>query len=259
MKESQFIYTDIKTDVFTITLNRPECGNALNMQMVDQLRKAFHDIENNNSLRVVLIKAIGKSFCSGADLNWMTNAVKLNKEENIAECRKLAGLFSQISDCAKISIAQVQGPCIGGGLGLIAACDYVFASAKSYFSFPEVKLGLIPATIAPYAIARIGLQKTKAFMLSGIKIPSDLANHLNLVDTVCNEDVLEKDVSEFIAELRSGEKHAQQKIKLLLKELRCKSGKEDMIEFTAKILSDVRISDEAQEAIRAYLNKKTPD
>lgn len=259
MKELHHIHTDFRDDVFRITLNRPERGNAINLQMIDQLANAFDEIENNSSVRIVLLKANGNSFCSGADLNWMANSVNLSKEENIYECRKLANLYSRISDCAKICIAQVQGPCIGGGIGLIAACDYVMAATESYFSFSEVKLGLIPATVAPYAINRMGWHKTRLFMLSGSRISADLANQINLVDAVCSKDLLEHEVDGFINELRSGEKNAQQKIKLLLKKLKNNTENDDLIELTAKTLSDVRVSDEAREGIHAFLNKKIPD
>jgi len=259
MDEKKYIQTGTKENLFIITMNRPERGNALNLEMLDQLYELFMDIEENPEIQFVLIKANGKTFCSGADLEWMAKAADLTEDENLSECMKLADMYSKIANCSKICIAQVQGPCIGGGLGLLAACDFVFATEDSFFSFSEVKLGLAPATIAPFVIDRIGWHKARNLMLSGMKITSEMAFQTGLIDFLCNQNDLEEKVTGFLNELQEGEIHAQRTIKFVLRELKNKKAGKDSTAFTAGVLADIRKSQFAREGIHAFLNKRTPD
>ena len=142
--------------VATVSLNRPEVHNAFNELLISSLRRVFTDLEKKDECRIVVLTGSGRSFCAGADLNWMKSMVNYSRKENYEDSKMLADMFSTLNDFSKPLIAKVNGHALGGGVGLAAVCDYVLAMDKAKFGFTEVRLGIIPAVISPYCIAKIG-------------------------------------------------------------------------------------------------------
>ncbi|MGD2035715.1 MAG: enoyl-CoA hydratase-related protein [Bacteroidales bacterium] len=258
MEKLTTIQTSIRSDTIIITLNRPQIGNAINMTMLHELKACVEESEANSELRFIILKASGRSFCSGADLNWMAGATDLSFRDNLSECKELAALFRKLFESEKILIAQVQGPCIGGGMGLLAVSDFVYATANSFFSFSEVKLGLVPATIAPFITRRISHQKAKTLMLSGVTLSAAEAVAEGIADRLTDESKLSEEVGELMDLLRKGGVNAQTRIKQLFRDLRNLDNADRIDHLTANLLAEVRISTEGREGISAYLEKRKP-
>ncbi|MEK7485888.1 MAG: enoyl-CoA hydratase-related protein [Planctomycetota bacterium] len=174
-----------KGKIGKIVLNRPESHNAFNPQLIQELKQAFQQFEENPHIRVVLLTGAGKSFCSGADLNWMKQMNQYSMEENLQDAMKMAQLFHQIQIFPKPLIAQVNGVAMGGGLGLIAVCDGVVAQEKATFAFSEVRLGLIPAVISPYLLKKIGFSHSRQLMMSGENFSTTTAKEIGLIHEIC--------------------------------------------------------------------------
>lgn len=181
------IITSIKNNIGFITLNHPEKYNAIDVEMRDALLNAFQDHEKNVDVRSIILNANGKHFCAGADLNHMQSMMKAPYEENLQDAKKLAELFYAIYTCKKPSIACVHGKSIGGGIGLIAACDMAVASLDATFCFSEVKIGLIPAVIAPIVTQRIGYQHAKYHMMTAEAFDAENALKIGLIDQITNQ------------------------------------------------------------------------
>ncbi|MCK4756286.1 enoyl-CoA hydratase/isomerase family protein, partial [candidate division WOR-3 bacterium] len=159
----QTILYDIENKIARVTFNRPEVHNAFNDIMIKELSMVFDDIARNPDIRVVVVTGKGKSFCAGADLNWMRRVKDYSYEDNLKESLELADMLYKIYASPKPTIARVNGAAIGGGTGLVAVCDIAIAVTKAKFSFSEVKLGLIPACISPYVIKKCGEGKCREF------------------------------------------------------------------------------------------------
>ncbi|MBN1598231.1 MAG: enoyl-CoA hydratase/isomerase family protein [Bacteroidales bacterium] len=258
-KDLKYILWEIKDDLCTLHLNRPSSRNALNLELIEELLTVFDDIENNLKIRFVVISAMGDAFCSGADLEWMTSAIDLSYEENRRESAKLAELFYRLCTLRKITIAKVFGACIGGGVGLAAACDIVIGSTDTYFKFSEVKLGLIPSTIAPYIINRTGLQRCKYYVLTSERIDPVKANEMNLIDILASPEKIDNELEELISTLRSGGIKAQDEIKKLFSKFQMHLFPKNYKTDTADIIASLRISSEGKEGIRAFLEKREPE
>jgi methylglutaconyl-CoA hydratase len=245
-------------DTATIMLNRPQNGNALNLEMVEKFIDATVKIENNKDIRFVVIGAAGRYFCTGADLHWMDNAVNLKANENLDECIKLATFYQAIFNSGKVYIVRIDGPCFGGGVGLAAVCDFVFASERAGFSFSETRLGLLPAIIAPYIINRIGKIKAKMYMLTGDTISPELALHMGLIDFLVRSDSLENEILQLTDKLRLGSPGSQKQIKSLFNALKEIYNYEHIKIKTASLTANSRVSGEGREGIKAFLEKRKP-
>ncbi len=160
------IVTEVDNGVGIITLNRPERHNAFDGQTIGELIQALAGMASDSAVRVVVLSSTGKSFCAGADLEWMRTAARWTSAENEADARVLAEMLHRLATLSKPTVARVQGPAYGGGIGLIAACDIAIATFDAQFALSEVKLGLIPATIAPHVIAAIGERHARRYMLT---------------------------------------------------------------------------------------------
>src|SRR5579862_2870175 len=174
--------------VTRIVLNRPEVRNAFNDEIIAKLASAFDNLEK--STRAVVISGEGEAFCAGGDLEWMRKAAAYTQEENQRDALRLARLFRAIVDCPAVVIARVQGAAFGGGCGLVAAADIAIASADAKFAFSEVRLGLIPATISPFVIPKIGVSHARALFSTGEAFNADHALRIGLVhEVVAREDL----------------------------------------------------------------------
>ena len=244
-----------KNDVITVYLNRPEVHNAMNEKLMRELTSCFKEIINDSSIRIVILTGNGKSFCAGADLNWMKSMVKFSKDENIKDSNILLDLYETIYNCPKPVIGRVNGSAFGGGVGLIATCDIVIADVECKFAFSEVKLGIIPAVISTFIIRRIGLSKTRRLFITGEKFDSNYAKEIGLVDYVANGNELNDVIQKYVELLHSSGPDSIKEVKKIISEYE-KLDIENYMQSTVKKIAELRISDEGQEGINAFLEKR---
>ncbi len=234
-----------------ITLNNPEEHNAISPQLIDELSSLCDTIAKLSDIRVVLLKANGRNFCAGADINWMRSQVNNNFNDNKADAKNLSMLFHKLSTLPQPLVGVVQGKVYGGGLGLLACCDIVIASEKSAYCFSEVKLGLIPATITPYVIRKIGYSHCRALFVSAEIFSAEKAYQYGLVHKLCKVEELESKALKLIKQLKQNGAMAMAQSKQLLDQFYPIDVQ--MIDFTADMLAQVRVSDEAQQRMNLFV------
>jgi methylglutaconyl-CoA hydratase len=257
MKEkfSRIIYEE--GVVSTIWLNRPELHNAMDDLLIAELTEAFLLVRKNRSIRVVVLRGKGKSFCAGADLNYMKGIASFGFEENIKDGNKLASLFKAIYDSPAPTIALVHGAAFGGANGLLAACDIVIAEENTTFAFSEVKLGIAPATIAPFVIKRIGEFGAKELMMTGKRFKAREAEKWHLVNHAVNENVLEETLDKTIKQLMGSAPEAVGETKSLIEEVvGSPEITQELITSTVERIAKLRASEEGQEGMAAFLEKR---
>lgn len=239
-------------------MNRPEVRNALNLEMIRELTEAYHTANTIETINYVILEGTGESFSAGADIKWMKASAGLSYDENVVEAKVLATLFSAIYQTQKITIARVHGNVFGGGNGLVAANDIVFAATSSRFAFSETRLGIIPATILPYVQLRIGEQHAKVTMLTAKPFDTGEAHRIGLVDY----NVPLNDMNAFEEKLLNDLSGSSPEAQLRLKNFQRKLNRNlpvDMIELTATAIAESRISAEGQEGLHAFLEKRKPN
>ena len=250
---------ELETDdrVARVWLSRPGVRNAFDGRMVAELREVIEGLGRDESVRVVVVGGRGKAFCAGADLEWMKKVAAFDREDNLREARAMADLFRAISASSKPFVARVHGAALGGGAGLVAACDIAVAAADTRFGFTEVRLGLIPAVIAPYVLARIGESAARELVLTGERFDAERAREIGLVRAVVPEADLDAAVEDRARELLQAGPRAVAEAKSLL---RAVAGRrvEDVREDTVERIATVRASEEGQEGLRAFLEKRPP-
>ena len=242
--------------VATVTLNRPELHNAFNDELIRDLIKCFTELEVNSSVRLVVLTGEGKSFCAGADLNWMKRMKDYSHEENVLDSQNLAELFTVINNFSRPVIGRINGSALGGGAGLVACCDYVVAVDTAMMAFTEVRLGLLPAVISPFVIAKIGESHARASFLSGAKISMSRAFIMGLVHSVTTLEGLDAEIEKTIADfLLAGPVAAIKAKELINKVVRTESIKITR-DYTCEMISQARASSEGQEGMSALLEKR---
>ena len=243
--------------ITTIRLNRPEVRNAMNDLMIGELTEAFREAGRQNDVRLVILRGNGKSFCAGADLNYMKNIAEYGYEENKKDALNLAGLFKAVYECPVPTLAVVHGAAFGGANGLLAACDIVVAEENTTFAFSEVKLGIAPATIAPFVIKRIGEYGAKELMMTGRRFKAPEAEKWHLVNQVASQEELEEVVEKYIIEFMSSAPGAVKATGELIKKV-TESGEvsREIIDYTAGKIAELRASEEGQEGMAAFLEKR---
>lgn len=249
-----------KDQVLTITLNRPEVHNAFNDEMIKGLTEEFQNLHQNTQVRVVVLEGNGKSFCAGADLNWMKKMKDYSKEDNYRDSVALSQLFHVINTCPLPVVAKVHGAVLGGGVGLVAACDYVIASEETTFGLTEIRLGLLPAVISPFVIAKIGESQARALFLTGERFKEPRALQIGLVHKVSLERYLSQDTDKVVESLLSAAPYAQSKAKNLISHV-VKLSHQDYSaaqNLTCQLISEIRVGAEGQEGMSALLEKRTP-
>ena len=251
-----YLYSVDHRKVGTLTLNRPEVRNAFNEESIAELTDFFKTTVEEDHLRLVVLKGAGKSFCAGADLIWMKKMIHYSKEENIRDSMDLANLFEAIDTCPVPVIGKVHGAALGGGVGLVSVCDCVLSSEETIFAFSEVRLGLIPAVISPYVMAKIGSSLSRAFFLSGERFSASRAYEWGLVHEVCLLEELDSRTETKVQEFLKAGPHASQKAKELIG--RVASQNKELKDMTCQMIADIRLSQEAQEGMGAFLEKKKP-
>lgn len=250
-------YLKTETDargVTTITLNRPEQHNAMDRAFIDQFTLALQHLRSNT--RILVIAAAGKNFCAGADINWMKASAALSDEQNTADARALSDMLDALNRFPRPTIAKVHGAALGGGTGLVCCCDIVVADETAQFGFSEVRLGIIPATISPYAISALGPRVARRYFLTGERIDAVEAYRLRLVHDVCSTDNMNRRVEEKITALLAGGPAAQTATKKLIADVTGKPIDDSLRQTLSERLADIRASDEAQEGLAAFLQKR---
>jgi len=251
----------VNTDgaVATVTLNRPRVRNAINLEMIRELTAVFGKFGEFPLVRIVVIDSEGTHFSAGADLNWMREGLEQPEEQLLEESRELARLFLTIDHCPRVVVAAVKGRVMGGANGLMAAADIVVAEETAQFAFSEVKLGLIPATIAPFVTRKAGEARTSELMLTGRVFDAMEALQSGLVHRICREGELTGAVKELTDLLLENGPAAMTGIKGLLRTLRREMTEEKLVELTAGVIARCRTSVEGQEGIRAFFEKRKPN
>lgn len=243
----------------TITLNRPEIHNAFDDTLINALAEEFRRLERDPAVRVVILAARGKSFSSGADLNWMRRMADYSFDENLADAMGLADLMKALSDLSKPTIALVQGAAIGGGVGLVACCDIALASENASFCLSEVRLGLIPAVISPYVAAAIGPRAMRRYFITAERFDAAEACRLGLVHEVMPADQLGQRADQLSRMLLKNGPQAMASVKALVAEVALSFLDDDLIADTAERIAEIRASDEGREGLSAYLEKRQPN
>jgi methylglutaconyl-CoA hydratase len=243
--------------VARVWLNRPGIHNAFNGVMIRELIAAFGAIAHDDGIRCVVLSGKGKSFCAGADLNWMREVIKYSFEQNLEESLQIAELHYQVYSLPKPTIARVNGTAIGGGTGFLSACDIVAASAEAKFGLSEVKMGLVPAAIAPYVMRRIGENNARQYFLTGERFDAQRACNIGLVNIVVPAEKLDEKVDEIARSLLSSGPEALARCKELLQRVPG-MGFDEAKAFTARMIAELRVSREGQEGMSAFLEKRKP-
>jgi methylglutaconyl-CoA hydratase len=246
----------VRDAVATVTLNRPEIHNAFDETLIARLTAAFVSLDDNPDVRVVVLAAAGKSFCAGADLNWMQRMAAFGPEENLADAQALAAMLRALYALSKPTIARVAGAAYGGGVGLVAACDIAIAVPEATFALSEAKLGLIPATIGPYVIEAIGARQARRYFLTAERFAAADALRIGLVHEVVPRDQLDARIDALIAMLKGAGPTAQLECKALVRGVAHRPIDEDVIDGTAEHIAAVRASPEGREGVAAFLGKR---
>jgi methylglutaconyl-CoA hydratase len=233
-------------DLLRITLARPDRHNAFDADLIGELAEAFVGV---GRARVVILAGEGRSLSAGADVDWMRASVDLSQDENVADANALRRMLEAIDGCPAPVVARVQGYALGGGAGLVATADIAIAATDAVFAFSEVKLGIIPAVISPFALAKIGPSAARRYFLTGERFDAETALRIGLVHEIADD--LDAAVERVVAELLSAGPHAVRWAKRLIRER--PDGPE-----TARWIAERRASDEGQEGLRAFLDKRPP-
>ncbi len=245
--------------VATVTLTRADVHNAMSEQMIIELAQAFNTLAQDPNVRVIVLASEGKSFCAGADLNDMKKMASYSRDENLSDAKQLATCLQTINRCPKPVIAKVQGAVFGGGCGLTACADIVVASERAKFCFSEVKLGLIPAVISSFVEAKIGVGAMRRYFVSAEVFGAARAFELGLVHEVVGADSLDDSVSALANQIASNGPHAVAQAKSLVQFIESRPDEQTCFDYTTAAIADIRVSDEGQEGLAAFLEKREPN
>jgi methylglutaconyl-CoA hydratase len=238
------LVVDRDDSVLRVTLARPDRRNAFDAALIGDLAEAFVDVGKS---RVVVLAGEGASFCAGADVDWMRSSVGLSFEENVADANAMRRMFEAIDRCPAPVVARVHGHALGGGAGLVAAADIAISARETVYAFSEVKLGIIPAVVSPFVLAKIGAGNARRYFLTGERFDAETALRIGLVSELADD--LDRAVERVVAELQSAGPHAARWAKRLVRER--PEGAE-----TPRWIAERRSSDEGQEGLQAFLEKR---
>jgi methylglutaconyl-CoA hydratase len=246
--------------IANVILNRPEKHNAFNPEMITELTTVFEILGAQEGTRLVILSGNGPSFSAGADLNYMKEIAAFGYEENLRDAQSLAKLFQTVKNCPKPVVAVLHGAVYGGANGLAAACDIVLAHEETFFAFSEVNLGITPATIAPFVIARCGEAAARELMLTGRKFSAQEAYRFLLVNQMFSDERKEECVTGIVNQLLSSAPQALEACKTLIRTVVHLQGhKDELTKFTTKQIADRRASEEGQEGLAAFFAKRKPN
>jgi methylglutaconyl-CoA hydratase len=245
----------LEGDVEHVTLNRPEVRNAFNPELIQELNDWAQSVGSPPRVRAAVLAGAGKVFSAGADLEWMAEAAAYTRERNVEDARRMAAMFDALDTLPVPLIGRVHGAALGGGAGLVAVCDIVVAEHGTVFGFTEVKLGIVPAVISPYVLAKIGPSAARELFLTGARFGAARAREIGLVHAIVTVEEMQDAVDQYLRGLSSSGPEAMSAAKRLIREVRS-SPPERLPEITADAIAGRRVSAEGQEGIRAFLERR---
>jgi methylglutaconyl-CoA hydratase len=243
--------------VLEVALHRPLSHNALTPEMIGALTAVFQDVNDRDDIRVVVLTGNGRSFCAGADLNYMRAAGDSSFDENMADGKAIFDLMWAVDTCRKPVVGRVNGAALGGGVGLVSCCDVVVAVERASFAFSEARLGIVPAVISPFVLAKIGPGNGRELFLTGERFSAERAKEIGLVQHVVSEEALDEKVRERVNALLQAAPGAQAAAKALIRDVAYQE-KTAVREYTANLIAQRRASDEGKEGMSAFLEKRQP-
>lgn len=258
MNSFKTIELETNNKIATIWLNRPKVHNAFNEQMISELIECFGNLEELKEIGVILLRGKGKSFCSGADLQWMLQSEKNSYHENLKDSLEMANCFRTIHQFLKPTIAIVHGTVFGGANGIMCACDIAIAANNTRFSFPELRIGLVPSTILPYVLTRMNQHKAKLLMFSGRIVNASAALESGLIDYLFDEAELEKNLQMLLNDLLKASSNAILECKSLINDFSNKSMEKDIISSVESI-TKIKMSGHGREGVSAFLEHRSPN
>jgi len=258
MARTEFIEVDVQGPVARVWLARPRIHNAINAGMIAELTAAFEGFHGDDAVRVVVLGGRGRSFCVGADLKWMLEKGDASEADNLEDARRLARMLRALHDLDKPTIARVQGLTIGGGNGMVAACDLAVGSTAASFRTAETKLGIVPAVISPYLIRKLGATVCRELFLTARDVPAREAVTFGLLNRAVAPEELDAVVDGWVAAILRNGPRALVAAKELLAAV-SSMGLDEAGEHTARLIARLRSSDEGREGMRAFFEKRDPD
>ncbi|MFY0701762.1 MAG: enoyl-CoA hydratase/isomerase family protein [Bermanella sp.] len=250
---------DIKDGVARLILNRPDVHNAFDDVLIAQIITALNHVESNPNVQVVVLTSTGKHFSAGADLNWMRRMAVLSEQENRDDAQQLAELMHKLNHLSKPSISLVNGAAYGGAVGLVACCDMAIATQRSRFCLSEVKIGLSPAVISPFVVAAIGERTARRYFLTAEAFDATQAETFGLLhEVVSDETALEEKANVLIQALLNNSPQAMAKTKQLIQTVARGDINQTMRDHTVNLIASIRVSDEGQEGLSSFLEKREP-
>lgn len=252
------LLSELREGVMIITLNRISKSNAFDDNLLILLQQTLDVAIANPEVRVIILKANGRHFCAGADLAWMQGMVQFNEEENLRDAMVLAKVIYTLYQSPKPTLAMVHGSAMGGGAGLVAACDIAIAAISARFCFSEVKLGLIPSVISPYVVKAIGERAAKHLFMTAESFDATEAKRLGLVSHCVEEEDLESFTLNYANKIRDLPPFALSACKTLVHEVAGRAINDELLQDTAMRIAKIRVSKEGQQGLHAFLNKEKP-
>ncbi len=257
--DQSVIFDATQAGVAFIRLNRPEVHNALNADLLARMNDILDELRGADGVRVVFIEGVGKSFSAGADLATMRKAADMTHADNLMDAERFAECFHRIATLPMPTVALVNGPAMGGGVGLVAACDIAVASKAAFFSLSEVRLGLIPATISPYVVEAIGPRQAKRYFTTAERFDAEEARRIGLLHIVVeNKDALQNEAERLAKEILQNGPKAVHAAKDLIDAVMWREIDHHLRHDTAKRIADIRATDEGKEGTQAFLDKRNP-
>jgi methylglutaconyl-CoA hydratase len=240
-----------------LTLNRPDVRNAFNERVIEELTQWAADVARDDEVRVAVLSGAGKVFCAGADLTWMSRMMSYTHDENVEDASAMAKMYATLDHLPIALVGRVHGAALGGGAGLVAICDIVVADEEAVFGFTEVKLGIVPAVISPYVLTKLGMSPARELFLTGMRFSAARAKEIGLVHAVVPQRELDTTVTTYVNELLTAAPGAIATAKELLRKVWGRPV-QDTIGLTADTIAARRVSEEGQEGMKAFLEKRKP-
>lgn len=249
------ILTTQQGSVGILTLNRPEAHNAMSNHMVEEIISYFEGIRTDRSVRAVIIRAEGKTFCAGGDIKDLQDSASMSMDEKIAVMSRFDLMLQTVNTAPQVTVAQVQGGAFGGGFGLVCVSDIAIASTNAKFGLPEVRMGISPALISPYVIDRVGLTIARRLMLTGARFDAETARNYGILHEVCEPDELSAQVAKAVNEVLQCSPNALAETKALIHHVTART-LEQSLPYRAELISQIRDSEEGQEGMLAFIQKR---
>jgi methylglutaconyl-CoA hydratase len=254
---SSTLVVDANGPVVHVRLNRPDVRNAFNEELIAELTSWARGVEANGGARAAVLQGAGKVFCAGADLSWMSRTITYSRDENVRDARAMAAMFDALDRLPIPLIGRIHGAALGGGAGLAAVCDIVVAGEDAVFGFTEVRLGILPAVISPYAVGKIGRSAARELFLTGARFSAARAKEIGLVHAIASEGDLDRAIAGYVADILASGPEAVAAAKKMIAHV-AEERVADAGAHTVEAIAARRVSPEGQEGMRAFLEKRKP-